>query len=87
MNNMLPTLKNFFSSLIKVYPRKSKIFPQDDICQFNLRLNSESLQNGYSNTDLLIFLLGESNSKENYIAWATFCELDSDNLNRPLVGK
>ena len=86
LNNLFPSVKAYFTSLIKVFPRKTQIYPNVNVCNQNLFLSLDRQQNGYSNADLVIFLTGEYNKYASYIAWAAFCELDETNLNRPNVG-
>ena len=86
-NTLLPTLRSLYSSTLKVFPRKTPIYPSNFVCGWPyLKINIDNITNGYPDTDLLIYVIAEYNPKQDYIAWATSCEQDPDNYNRPYIG-
>lgn len=86
-NNLLVSIQNFYESTIKLFPKQKPIIPNSKICNYaTLVVNQSILTNGYNNADMVLYVIAENNGSENYIAWASVCQLDSDLLGRPMVG-
>ena len=86
-NNIMPTIKNFYQSSVKTFPRQTTIYPSATVCYYSkLIVNPQSMKHGYNDTDMVIFVTGEYNKFGDYIAWASCCNRDADLFNRPLIG-
>eukprot|EP01017_Pseudomicrothorax_dubius_P027254 TRINITY_DN3114_c0_g2_i4.p1 TRINITY_DN3114_c0_g2~~TRINITY_DN3114_c0_g2_i4.p1 ORF type:complete len:552 (+),score=100.88 TRINITY_DN3114_c0_g2_i4:28-1683(+) len=74
---------NYFKQSIKVFPAKGPIVVDGVECETN---NPKLINQGVDGADLVIVVKFESNPGEDYVAAATFCQIDSRYNNRPTAG-
>ncbi len=89
-NSVLPKVSEIWSSILSVTPVQENILVDDNTCYGFIDFTSNMLEEGVSDTDLLIFVTAHNTINgftlcdKNALASASYCSLDQ--YDRPVIG-